>query len=175
MGIESIKFVTEKDFAGSEYSKKYSNYDAYLKAYNAAYMTQLKNIPLFKLNIPAKLNVNDTIWAKYNKAAKKYEDDYAELQVAQASLSDAKEAVHDAKVTYNKEAAAYKEKYGFELSGIDKSNMEYITGCTEAYNNENIKDSEVTGLIMTCRDDVKAERSGLNFGILAQGYMNYSA
>ena len=175
MGIESIKFVTEKDFADSEYSKKYSNYDAYLKAYNAAYMTQLKKIPLFNLNIPAKLNVNDTIWAKYNKAAKKYEDDYAKLQVAQASLYDAKEIFHDTEVDYADKAKAYEEENGVKLSGSDESDTKEDIGYTEAYNNKNIADLAVTNSIGKLRDDVKDKWSGLNFGILAQGYMNYSA
>ena len=147
MGIESIKFVTEKDFADSEYSKKYSNYDAYLKAYNAAYMTQLKNIPLFKLNIPAKLNVNDTIWANYNKY-------YAKLQDAKGLLSDAKKIFHNKEIDYNEIAAIYEEENGVKLSGSVESDTKDDIGYTDANNNKNSAYSEVTGLIRACRDSV---------------------
>ena len=95
MGIESIKFVKEKDFAGSEYFIKYNgNYYAYLKDYNAAFMESLKEKSLFdpkftQLNLKS-INVN-TLWEtaheKYLEADKTAKDSRYKKNVAEKDFT----------------------------------------------------------------------------------------
>ena len=115
MGIESIKFVTEKDFADSEYFIKYNgNYYAYCKDYHAAFMKSLKERSLFdpkltQLNLDS-INLN-TLWEAAHK-------EYLNAD------KTAKDSNHEKNVAENDFTRTYDEKYA---SAVKNNNQEELS------------------------------------------------
>ena len=140
MGIESIKFVKEKDFADSEYFIKYNgNYYAYLKDYNAAFMKSLKERSLFDPKL-TQLNLNldsinlNTLWeaahAEYLKADKIAKDSNHEKNVAE----------NDFTRTYDeKYASAVKNNNQEELSTTETKNLTAEVKADTHYTDDVIK------------------------------------